>query len=389
MLRPIWPIRVTARRALVALLIPAALLSAGVSAWPAGALDAGAGGAAAATQDGWWNRLQGPQEGEPENPIRPVAPPAPAPPTIPGDAIVAGAASGQPTWVAAVGIEVALPPGGYVDALTLRLKESPANGANVSSDTAKVAACPAIEPWGPSKNAAWQDRPEADCALAQADGVRADDGTWAFDLTAIAQLWTDPFAPVAQNGVVLAVDPAASPGATQVAWTDFDSGNVIVELLATVTPELVLPPTEPVGGTGLPAVTEAPAAAPPAELPLEAPVDGGFVFPDPPAFAGGAGSFLPPRMSDIPVYGPAETETPAALAADPQSPPPPVFRARPAMGFWDGVPAPVALLAPVALGLALLVGLVLGPGGRPLPVWGRAGGLSRALARRSGGNAAV
>src|SRR5438105_2052140 len=35
----------------------------------------------AATQDGWWNRLQGPQEGEPDgNPIRPVVPAIPVPP---------------------------------------------------------------------------------------------------------------------------------------------------------------------------------------------------------------------------------------------------------------------------------------------------------------------
>ena len=389
--RAVRPFRVTGRPVLAALLIPAAVLVAGLAARPAGALDAGPSGAAAATQDGWWNRLQGAQEGEPENPVRPLVPPAPAPPTIPGDTIVAGAALGQQTWVAAVGIEVALPPGGLVDALTLRLKESPSGGANLNPETAKVSACPAVIPWGPAKNAAWRDRPEADCTLASAEGVRAEDGTWSFDLTGVAQLWTDPFAPLAQNGVVLSVDPAASPGVTQVAWLDYDSGNVIVELLASVVPEPAfgpdVPPATAAGGVPMQA-TEA-AFGPTAELPPPVPVDAGPLFTDPFAFTGGGGSFLPPLTTDVPVF--TEPETPAALAAAPQAPSqPPGRRAQPAVGFWENVPAAVALLAPVALGLALLVGLALGPSGRPLPVWGRAGGLSRALARRSsGGNAAV
>lgn len=55
---------------------------------------------------------------------------------------------------------------------------------------------------------------------------------------------------------------------------------------------------------------------------------------------------------------------------------------RSSIGFWDSIPGPTVLLVPLALGLALLVGLVLGPIGQPRPVWRREGGLSRALARR-------
>ena len=56
--------------------------------------------------------------------------------------------------------------------------------------------------------------------------------------------------------------------------------------------------------------------------------------------------------------------------------------AKSAVGFWDRVPGPTLLLIPAAVGLAVLIGVVLGPRGRPSPVVSREGGLSRALARR-------
>src|SRR5258706_37703 len=66
----------------------------------------------APTQDGWWNRLQGPAEGEPEgNPVRPLVPPVPKPPNVPGDTIVTSAAAGQVDKVAAIGIGLALADG--------------------------------------------------------------------------------------------------------------------------------------------------------------------------------------------------------------------------------------------------------------------------------------
>ncbi|HWB35220.1 MAG TPA: hypothetical protein VHA75_04255 [Rugosimonospora sp.] len=54
------------------------------------------------------------------------------------------------------------------------------------------------------------------------------------------------------------------------------------------------------------------------------------------------------------------------------------------VGFWERLPAWTALLVPVAVGLAVLISVALGPAGRPSPVHRREGGLSRALARRSG-----
>jgi hypothetical protein len=353
---------------------------------PAVALEAGPNGTAAATQDGWWNRLQGPQEGEPEgNPLRPVLPPLPAPPTVPGDAIAVAVAAGQPVLVAAVGIEVALPPGALVESLKLILKES-ASG-NINSTGAKVLACPATTPWGPAKNAAWRDRPQADCSLGQVEGTRAEDGTWTFDLTALASQWADPlaFAPLAQNGVVLGLDAAASPAPTQVAWSDFDTGQVVVEMVATVIPGAASGseffPTPGFAESGS-AFTEVPYAAP--EF---IPADAGTAFSDPLAFSTGQPTFAgyEPVLPNPPV--PEATTT---LVAAPPVAAAGTLQAQPVVGFWEDIPAPTALLLPVALGLALLVGLTLGPGGRPLPSWPRAGGLTRALARRRpGGGDAV
>jgi hypothetical protein len=356
---------------------------------PAAALDAGSTGAAAATQDGWWNRLQGPQEGEPEgNPLRPLLPALPAPPTVPGDATAVAVGAGQPVLLAAVGIEVALPTGGLVESLKLILKEAPSG--NINSGGAKVLACPATTPWGPAKNAAWRDRPQADCSLFQVEGARADDGTWTFDLTGLASQWTDLFAPLAQNGVVLGLDATTSPAPMQVAWGDFDTGNVVVELVATVAP------AAPASGSeSFLAPSFAESGAPFTEVPYAAPefvpaFDTGTTFSDPLAFPTGQPTFTTyePVVADVPV-----PETTTQLVAAPQTPPPATgtLQAQPVVGFWEDIPAPTVLLVPLAFGLALLVGLILGPGGRPLPYWPRAGGLTRALARRrpGGGDAVV
>ncbi|HZI38737.1 MAG TPA: hypothetical protein VFF24_10560, partial [Acidimicrobiia bacterium] len=111
---------------------------------------------------------------------------------------------------------------------------------------------------------------------------------------------------------------------------------------------------------------------------------------DPLAFASGRPVFAPaaPSGGDIaesaPGVPPADAAPPAqaadALAADA-----PVRRSGAAVDFWERVPTPTVLLVPVTIGLAVLIGVVLGPGGRPSPVFAREGGLSRALARRSPG----
>jgi hypothetical protein len=350
----------------------------------------------AASQDGWWNRLQGPADGEPEpNPLRPLIPPAPRPPTVPPDAIAVGGGAGQVDKVAAVGIDLALADGATVDGLTLRLTESTAGGANVRADQAKVLACPATVPWGPAQNGAWLDRPASDCSLGSAEGVRAADGTWTFDLTALGRLWGDPNAALTPNGVVLAVDPAASPSPVQVSWLNFDSGKVAVELAAT--PGAPLPQD---GSTGpAPLAAESPAvfasAVPYLDSVADArafPAEGGGIAPDPLAYASGRPTFAAKTAGPDTTDSGAPSGPPAESGTEPQTTPaapPAQLRARPAVDFWESVPAPTVLLIPVAVGLAVILGLVLGPLGRPSPVFARQGGLSRALARRSPGGSDV
>ena len=365
------------------------LLAAG-PVWPARGADAGTAGAqsrSAATQSGWWNRLQGPAEGEPDgNPVRPLVPAVPKPPTVPADAIATSAGAGQVDKVAAVGLDLVLADGAAVDGLVLRLQESKAGGANVGADKARVTACPVTAPWGPSQNAAWRERPAADCGLASADGVRADDGTWTFDLTPIARLWAAPAQPLARNGVVLAVGPAGSTSPVQVSWLDVDSGHVAVDL--TATPAAPAPTSDAGPAAPEPVAAAAPTPTPTGPLSDTAaearalPASGGALSSRLPVFSGQSVFAVTPAGSAPPASAPPTGPAEVALSAAPPGPHRPVVHARPAVDFWEHVPGTTALLVPVAAGLAVLVGLVLGPTGRPAPVFRRQGGLSRALARR-------
>lgn len=351
------------------------------------AMPASAESRGAATQDGWWNRLQGPAEGEPEgNPIRPLVPAVPKPPSVPADAIAAGVTAGQVDKVAAIGIDVIVADGSTFEGLTLRLQESATDGANIAADKAKVIACPATVPWGSGQNAAWRDRPAADCGLGTAEGARAADGTWTFDLGAMGRQWADPFAPLPAYGVVLSIDPTSAPSAAQVSWMSFDSGGVAVELAAT--PPVPGSSDDAASLTPDPATAAAPVpTGPSAETAtgLNVPIFGAAA-PDPLAYASAQPAFtdVTPSAAD-PSQSGTVPETPAeATLAAPAAGPGPAPPSRPAVDFWERLPAPTALLVPVAVGLAILVGVALGPAGRPAPVHRREGGLSRALTRRSG-----
>jgi hypothetical protein len=152
----------------------------------------------------------------------------------------------------------------------------------------------------------------------------------------LGALWTDPYASLPQNGVAPSVDSPASLSLAQVSWPNFDSGNGAVESLGTA-------------GSSDAYMVRAPTDDTSAQVTAES-----------------VGQVVP-------------------VAAPPFRPRPQAIRTRHAAGFWEDVPIPTALLIPVALGLALLVARALGPSGRPQPVGKRAGGLSRALDRRTGG----
>jgi hypothetical protein len=188
--------------AAVALVVPAALAAAD----PATAADAGQ---VKLTQDGWWNRLQGAQEGTPPGAVVPPSLPS----TVPANAIVASLAGGQPDKLAAVGLSVAVPNELLVSSLVLRLAEAPGRSGGTGGE--QVVACPAIGPWGPAKNASWRDRPETDCSFGRAEGLRGADGTWSFDLTTLARKWVATSAPLPQLGVVLMIEAGAASGSVK------------------------------------------------------------------------------------------------------------------------------------------------------------------------------
>ncbi|HEV7865116.1 MAG TPA: hypothetical protein VGR20_20640, partial [Acidimicrobiia bacterium] len=165
----------------------------------------------------------------------------------------------------------------------------------------------------------------------------------------------------------------------------FDSGNVAVDL--TATPAVPAPPAG--AGPDLEPAAGASPALPQFEGPAAArsfPAPSGGLSVDPFAYTSGQPAFAAASPgSDIPDPAvPSGSPADATLAAAP-GPPDPVLRTRPAVGFWESVPAPTVLLVPITVGLAVLIGMVLGPVGRPSPVFRREGGLSRALARRSPG----
>jgi hypothetical protein len=316
-----------------------------------------------ASQDGWWNRFQGPQDGEPGNPLRPVLP-ALRPPTVPESAFAVGASGGSEDKVAAIAIDLTTPEAPTVNRLTLKLKEARANGSNVNSGSATIVACPISESWGPAKNGNWVDRPKADCALGKVAGARGADGTWTFELAPIATLWVPPGASVEPNGVLLTVGTvgAGQPSpAFQVSWDDIANGGVTVAIEATSGPVSEAQPAAPAEPQ------PAPSSAPSAEA---TPDVGATASPAPSADA-----------SPAPVAPLAEAPLPDAPTAEPtaSAAPRPVSRIGDLIG---NVPPITFLLVPLALGLGLLLAFVMGPAGEPRTILRRQGGVAAALSRR-------
>lgn len=162
-------------------------------------------------KEGWWNRLAGVEEEEPA-PANPLgASPAPPPPSsVPEGAIAVGAVLGEPDKVAAVGVVLPVEQGGTVARLVMTLglvEDEAAQGGTPESGA--IRACAVTGFWVPEENGKFQNRPEADCEIASAPGTRNEDGSWTFDLTAIASLWVDPAATIFPNGVLL--EPVVEP----------------------------------------------------------------------------------------------------------------------------------------------------------------------------------
>ena len=146
-----------------------------------------------ADKEGWWSAAADATAGTP-------LPPPPS--TVPAGAIAVGAAGGQPDKVAALGIVLNAERGSVVERFVLTLKEAEGAGAQ-QGEGAAIVACPVTAFFAPEENGALADAPEADCEAAQAEGTRADDGTWTFDLAPIADAWLDPFGTLNPNGIRL------------------------------------------------------------------------------------------------------------------------------------------------------------------------------------------
>ena len=176
--------------------------------------------AVTAEKTGWWNSLQGIESGTPAAPIGGVYPGFPQQATgVPVGDFASALRAGELDKVGAIGILIDAPPGAVVEEFTMTLTESLDPGATNSGQAiAKITACPIVAYWVEAENARFNGRPEADCNLAAAPGVRnLETGKWTFDLKAYGQALLATGSTLGQNGVLL-MPIGAAPETYQVTW---------------------------------------------------------------------------------------------------------------------------------------------------------------------------
>jgi hypothetical protein len=200
--------------------------------------------------------------------------PVPSPDVPDGDLPVAviGGESNKQTFIAFD--LTAIPQGSAVSSFILTLKEDPA-GQSFNAAAAQVQALPVKDFWAPGvRGAPYSQAPAVDDAGPKVTGMRAEDGTWTFDLTAIVSAWVSGTTP--NNGIGLV--PVLTPGASfQVVWS---GTNPVPSTSGTFTPpagattDTTLPT---VGGGSVDAgssggtVTPAPVSLAPSPAPIVAP----------------------------------------------------------------------------------------------------------------------
>lgn len=327
------------------------------TAHPAGAQTAGD---VRPNAEGWWDVAVA----VPTTPVGGNAPSISAPrPDVPEGVLPVTLRFGQPSRVSAIGIEVTAPQGSTVNSMVLTLKESTASGSQQGSGGG-VKACPITTFLVPVENGKARDAPASDCGLGEAVGERAEDGTWTFDLTTIAQAWLDPFQGVPPQGVRL--DPVGSSPATfQVGFTGLDDATVAADITAADAAEDPFSTGGALGGSS-----------------------GGDFGTGGGDFATGGGSlggdFAAPAAPAPSVGDPASGGGTDASGPDAggERVAAPVVASRAGDTFGN---LPLSVL-PATLGtivLAVLAALALGPGGGQRPdAARRQGGVSRVLADR-------
>ena len=181
--------------------------------------------AVSADKVGWWNSLQGIESGTPLAPISGVYPGFPQQATgVPAGDFASGLRAGEVDKIGAIGIAIDAPPGAVVEEFTMTLTESLDPGATNSGQAlAKITACPIVAFWIDAENARFNGRPEADCTIASAPGVRQlETGKWTFDLKAYGQALLATGSTLGQNGVLL-MPVGAPPETYQVTWAGLQS----------------------------------------------------------------------------------------------------------------------------------------------------------------------
>lgn len=292
---------------------------------------------ASVAQTGWWWRAND----NPADGAGVIAPPEAPAPHVPEGALPSSAAAGDPEKVSAIGFSLKYGPGAVVQSFLLSLKESGEPGANVNADgeTTKVVACPVTEAfWIGGEAGKWSAVPEYDCEVASAPGERSSSGVWTFDLTSMATTWLAKDS--AQPAAIVLVEDVEAPESFQVAF-DGTKNGVGLKLDAT-------------GGA-------APLPPPPA----------GAVGTGESGAGGSSGSFgggVPADGGDVPAGAPVTGEAPTAAEPARDTPQVAAGQTGPAtqlVGLFEDLPGGALFLLPIALGMAYLIMLALGPNGEP------------------------
>lgn len=310
---------------------------------------------------GWWWVANEPP---PETGL--LAAPQPPTPTTPAGLIPVGAAAGDPERISAVEVKLKAEPGSTVRSFELVLRESGEPGANVNAEEASVVACPVTELfWADGRGAAWKDRPGYDCGLAEAAGKRTKKGLWRFDLTTLATTWLAEGNTDSRSFVLVESVPA--PEGFQLAFDGVKDKGVGLALKATPPPPApdVPPPPGAAAGSGGAGDVAATGGGLGAGAGGAALSGGGGGAP-----AGDLGGATGDQAATD-AGSASEAPTDGRLRATPVAAVPP---------WYSGLPRAAWVLVPLALGLAYLIMLALGPDARPAPAAGQRG-VGRALER--------
>jgi hypothetical protein len=320
----------TALRTAAALVTSLLLVALTTGAGDAGVRPGSAEGAELVKTGWWWAANDTPLDNTE------VAPPQPSAPNVPKGTLPVSAAGGEPEKFTALEFKLE-GDGGFVESAVLVLRENTQPGATVNAEGAKILACPVTETfWADGASAAWKARPEYDCDLASAAGERdAKTGLWTFDLTSVASLWTAEGHTGATS--VALVEGAEPPESFQVAFDGPAEDGIGYAFALGKAPDLSANLSD--GG---------PVQAGGGSAGLDS---GGSLGSD-------IGAAEIPPAADVPAEQPAvagPATEPTTPVAAPLAPP----------AWYSGIPRGGYLLLGLALCLAYLAMLALGPDAQP------------------------